>query len=173
METALVASMFLAAAGVSYAQGDVETGEPVTVGDNFYRNTYFAVGLNAGLLSGAGIGARMSFPGGLAAQTSFFATSFGDYFHFNIGGEVQYAFDRNADGRLYSLLGVGFYSSRSDDETKPGNRIANPFRAGLGVGYEWFTTRSLVVSISGALTYFPSTGEVYPLPELGMYYYFR
>jgi hypothetical protein len=153
---------------------DAQTTEPQqTVGDDFYRNTYFAIGLNAGLLSGAGLSARASFPGGLTGQTTFFVMTFGQYLHFNIGGEIQYAFDRGANGRLYSLLGFGYYDSHSDKPEKPGNRIANPFRTGIGIGYEWFTSEKVVVSLSGAITYFPSTGEVYPLPELGFFYYFR
>src|SRR4051794_20480059 len=39
-----------------------------TVGMDFKNNTYYAVGANIGLLSGAGLAARASFPGGFAAQ---------------------------------------------------------------------------------------------------------
>lgn len=144
-----------------------------TIGEDLYNNTYFAIGANAGLLSGTGLAARVSFPGGFTSQAAFFVMTFGQYTHFNIGGEIQYAFDRGSSGRLYSMLGLGFYSSTSDKPEKPGNRIANPFRTGLGIGYEWFTSEKVVVSLSGAITYFPSTGEVYPLPELGLFYYFR
>ena len=140
---------------------------------DFYRTTAYGIGLNVGLVTGAGISGRGTFPGGFVAQGTFFVMTLGDWTHFNVGGEVQYSFIRNPDWRLYSLLGMGVYSSTTDDTTKPGNRIANPFRTGLGIGYEWFAGDQFVVSIAGALTYFPTTGEVLPTPEVGFFFYFR
>ena len=90
-----------------------------------------------------------------------------------IGAEAQYSFIRKPDWRLYSLLGMGFYTSTSSDSAKPGNRIANPFRLGLGLGYEWFASDQFVVSLAGALTYFPNTSEFLPTPEVGLFWYFR
>ena len=147
--------------------------EEGTVGDDFYNNTYFAIGLNAGLVSGAGLSGRMSFPNGFSLQATTFIITLGDLLHFNIGAEGQYAFARGDDGRLFAVLGAGYYLTDDADSTKPGNRIANPFRAGLGIGYEWFTSRNFVLSLSGTITYFPTTSEFLPLPEFGMYYYFR
>jgi hypothetical protein len=147
-----------------------------TVGMDFKNNTYFAVGANIGLLSGAGLAARASFPGGLAAQLAFLPISVpGATYttHFNIGAEVQYGFNRTASGRLYSLLGMGYYGTWSDDSTKPGNVIANPFRIGIGLGYEYFTSPNFVIALSGAITYFPNTSEFFPLPEIGFFYYFK
>jgi hypothetical protein len=92
--------------------------------------------------------------------------------HFNIGGEVQYAFSRSDAGRLYSLLGMGFYGTWAED-TARGNVIANPFRIGIGIGYEYFTSPNFVISFAGAITYFPNTSEFFPLPEVGFFYYFR
>lgn len=147
-----------------------------TVGDDFHRNIYYAVGLHASLLSGFGLSARASFPGGFAGQVAFIALSVpGETYstHFNVGGEVQYAFTRGSSGRLYSLLGMGYYHTGSDREDLPGNRIANPFRIGIGVGYEYFTTRNIVLAFSGAITYFTSTSEFFPVPQFGFFYYFR
>lgn len=142
-------------------------------GEDFYRNPSYGVGLNVGLVSGAGLSGRATFPGGFAAQASFFIMTLGQWTHFNIGGEAEYAFIRKNDWRLYSLLGMGFYSSRTDDTTRPGNRIANPFRIGLGLGYEWFAGEQFVIALSGALTYFPTTSEFYPTPQAGFFFYFR
>ncbi|MBC8145485.1 MAG: hypothetical protein H7X80_07855 [bacterium] len=148
-----------------------------TVGDDFNRNPYYAVGMNVGLLSGAGLGARASWPGGLAAQFAFFALSVpGDKYstHFNIGGELQYSFSRNRSGRLYSLLGFGYYSTGYQDTAfGDGNAVANPFRTGIGIGYEYFTSPNFVISLSGAITFFPSTSEWFPIPEVGFFYYFK
>jgi hypothetical protein len=161
--------------GISNAQGSDSTYLSNTVGSDFTRNTYFAIGANIGLLSGTGLAGRVSLPGGFAGQLAFLPVSVpGSTYstHFNIGGEVQYAFSRNEAGRLYSLLGMGFYGTWTEDASKR-NVIANPFRIGLGIGYEYFTTPSFVISFAGAITYFPNTGEFFPLPEVGFFYYFR
>ena len=142
-------------------------------GNDFYRRQAFGIGLSASLISGAGLSGRATFPGGFITQASFFVITVGEWTHFNIGGEVQYSFIRQPDWRLYSMLGMGFYTSTSDDTTKPGNRIANPFRMGLGIGYEWFASEQFVVSLGGALSYFPSTGQFLPTPEVGLFFYFR
>lgn len=147
-----------------------------TVGDDFNRNSYYAIGLNIGLLSGAGLAGRASFPNGLAAQLAFFVVTVpGEKYstHFNIGGELQYAFSRNRSGRVYGLFGVGYYDTGYQDTAFSGNAIANPIRLGLGLGYEYFTSPNFVISLSGAITYFPTTSEFFPLPEIGFFYYFR
>jgi hypothetical protein len=148
-----------------------------TVGDDFRRNTYYAIGLNVGLVSGAGLAGRASFPNGLAAQMAFFALSVpGDKYgtHFNIGGELQYSFSSNNSGRVYSLLGLGYYdTSYQDTAFGDGNAVANPFRIGLGIGYEWFTTRNFVIALSLPITYFPTTSEFFPVPQVGFFYYFK
>jgi hypothetical protein len=141
--------------------------------EDFYHRQSFGVGLNAGLVSGAGLAGRATFPGGFVTQAAFFVMTVGQWTHFNIGGEAQYSFIRKPDWRLYSLLGMGFYSSTTNDTTRPGNRIANPFRLGLGLGYEYFASDQFVISLSGALTYFPNTSEFLPTPEVGMFWYFQ
>jgi hypothetical protein len=140
---------------------------------DFYHRQSFGVGVNAGLISGAGLSGRATFPGGFITQATFFVITAGKWTHFNIGAEAQYSFIRKPDWRLYSMLGMGFYSSTSSDSAKPGNRIANPFRMGLGLGYEWFASDQFVISIGGALTYFPTTSEFLPTPEVGMFWYFQ
>jgi hypothetical protein len=146
-----------------------------TIGEDFYRNTYFAIGASLSRLSGTGLSGRMSLPGGMTVQTTFFLMTIGKYFHFNIGGEVQYAFVRNKSGRLYAMLGLGYYSSTFKDETtgKTEEAIADPFAIGLGFGYEFFVSAPVVVSLAAPITYFPETGKVFPLPQIGFYYYFR
>jgi hypothetical protein len=147
-----------------------------SIGDDFKEYAYFAMGLNIGLLSGAGLAGRASFPGGFSVQLAFLPVSVpGEKYttHFNIGGEGQYSFSRSNTGRLYGLLGMGYYGTWSDRADLKGNVIENPFRMGLGLGYEYFTTPNFVIALSAAITYFPTTGEFFPLPEFGMFYYFK
>jgi hypothetical protein len=139
----------------------------------YYRDYTFGVGLNAGLFSGAGLSGRFLMPQGLAFQLSFFVISVGQWTHFNIGGEAQYSFARRDDWRLYSVLGMGYYTSTTSDTAFPGNRIAEPFRLGLGVGYEWFVGEQFTLDGALALTYFASTSKFLPTPRFAMHFYFR
>lgn len=148
----------------------------MTVGEDFKNNSYYAIGLNVGLLSGAGLAGRASWPGGFAAQFAFWAMSVpGSKYstHFNIGAEAQYAFASNRSGRLYSLLGFGYYDTGYQDTAFSGNAVANPFRFGFGIGYEAFTTPNLALAASLAITFFPVTEEFIPIPQLGLFYYFK
>lgn len=153
-------------------------GQPDTTAPASYRtsasesNIKYAIGGNIGLLSGAGISGRIFLQQKLSIQPTFFVITLGDYFHFNMGGEAQYHFDRDSEGGLYGLAGAGYYHSTTSDTAKPGNRVANPFRFGLGLGYEWFTSQKFAFSAAVAIHYFPYTSQFLPLPEFGMYYYF-
>ena len=102
---------------------DSETLPGETVGSDFYNSTYGAIGIHLSMLSGTGLSGRVTFPNRLAVQTSTFVIAIGGITHFNIGGELQYAFTQGDGGRLFALAGVGFYSSTSDEPEKPGNQF--------------------------------------------------
>jgi len=136
----------------------------------------FSVGLNFGLTSGMGVSVGAIFPFRLETQLNFFVISMGGYFHYNVGLEGRYNMIRKDGWQLYALLGMSYYSSELRDdkeaEQRPGNRVANPFRIGPGIGYGWFASEQFVVTVSGAITVFPTTGEVLPLPQLGLAFVF-
>lgn len=171
--------LVLAAASRLAAQAAGTTPESDDLSDtltrsSFYRRISYGVGMNASLYSGAGLSGRVMFPQGVGAQLSFFAISIGGYTHFNVGAEGQYSFIRKRDHRLYGVLGMSLYSSvERDDTTDRGNVVANPFRLGLGVGYEWFPGEDFAMHIAGALTYFPETKEFLPIPGIGFHFYFH
>lgn len=154
------------------AQSDTAMPVSQTVGASGSTAKY-GIGGNIGLLSGAGLSGQIYLMPKLSIQPTFFVITLGDYFHFNMGAEAQYHFSRSDGGGVYGLVGAGYYHSTTTDTTKPGNRVANPFRFGLGLGYEWFVSRSFAFSIAGAIHYFPYTSQFLPLPEFGMYYYFN
>ena len=158
------------------AEAQIDTSKSVpgsTVGSDFYNNSYFAIGLHASLLSGAGLNGKMSFPKGFSIQATTFIISIGGITHFNVGGEGQYAFTQGDGGRLYGLVGAGYYLSTSDDSAKDGNRIKSPVHLGAGIGYEWFTSRNVAFDLSAAFTWFVAESKVAPLPSIGFHYYFR
>ncbi len=159
--------------GTPTGQEDPPPDAPVA-GQHYFEGTpSYAAGLNFGLISGTGLSGRFVHPIGVTLQLTFALMSVGDYFHANVGIEGQYGLIRNRNERFYALIGGGLYSSTTSDTTRPGNRIANPFRFGFGFGYEYFLSRQFVFSFAGALTVFPTTGEVIPTPEVGFYFYFR
>ncbi len=148
----------------------------VVTGRELSQKLSFSVGLNLGLTSGAGVSVGAILPFRVEAQVNFFAISIGGYFHYNVGVEGRYNMIRKEDWQLYALLGLSYYSSELRDdkeaEEKPGNRIANPFRLGPGIGYGFFASEQFVITVSGAITVFPTTGEVLPLPQVGMGFVF-
>ena len=106
-------------------------------------------------------------------QLSTFILALSSLTHFNVGVEGQYAFTQGEVGRLYGLLGTGYYLTTKSDSTKPGNRIADPFRIGLGVGGDLLVAKNFAFDGSLAFHWFTNTGKVLPLPTLGFHYYFR
>lgn len=173
--TAILTGLFLLFSAVSVAaQIDPDTEVPgTTVGSDFYNNTYFAVGTHLSFLSGAGLSARMTFPNRLAVQLTSFVISIGGITHFNVGGEGQFAFTQGDGGRLFGLIGAGYYLSTSDEPTKPGNRIVSPIHLGGGIGYEFFLSRHSSVDLALPFTWFVEEGKVGPIPSVSFHYYFK
>lgn len=134
---------------------------------------YYGIGLNASLLSGAGLSGRVLFSNRFGLQLTTFVLALSDMTHFNIGVEGQYSFTQGEVGRLYGLAGLGYYLTTKSDSTKPGNRVAEPVRLGLGVGGDLYLVGNLAVDGSLAFHWFVATGKVLPLPSIGMHYYFR
>lgn len=133
----------------------------------------YGIGLNASLLSGAGLSGRAIFDNRFGVQLSTFVLALSDLTHFNIGLEWQYSFTQGEVGRLYGLAGMGYYLTTKSDTAKPGNRIAEPFRLGMGVGGDLYMIGDLAVDGSLAFHWFTATGKVLPLPSIGFHYYFR
>lgn len=173
---ALLLSALLLPIGTPSLQAQIDESDSIpgeTVGSDFENNLYFAVGVHASLLSGAGLSGRVSFPHGVAAQLTSFVISAGGITHFNVGAEGQYSFIQGDGGRLYGLVGAGYYLSTSSDTSKPGNRIKSPVHLGLGVGYEIFLSRNSSLSFALPFTWFIEDQKVGPIPSVSFFYYFR
>ncbi|MFZ1573082.1 MAG: hypothetical protein IPP08_07955 [Chlorobiota bacterium] len=141
--------------------------------DFYYRGNYFGAGVRLGLTSGTGLTGRFVSEKGFVIGASVFAITLGDWTHFNFGAEGQYSFIREKDSRYYATLGLAYFNSTTDEVGYPGNRIANPFRIGLGIGYEWFLNKRFATSFALPITYFPSTSQILPLPEISLQMYFK
>lgn len=129
----------------------------------------WGVGMQAGLLSGIGLGVRFHPVSRFAAQLIGGGIKLGDRFYASVGAEGQFDLDVMSDSRLYALLGLGYYSNGGDDDKK----LKDPFRLGLGIGYEWAISSKMVFYGSLDFTYFPDSGGFLPLPQVGIFYYFK
>ena len=177
--TLLVFAILLASVAPLAAQIQEATAVPITTPQeerDLYkdRETLWAIGLHGGLLSGMGLGLRMNYSQRFGFQLVGGAMTWKDKFVYSVGFEGQFDFDTAKRSRLYALAAVGFYDN-GEEEPKPGDedkRLKGPLRAGLGVGYEWAVSDKMVLMANGAFTYF-SNGSFLPLPQLGIFYYFR
>lgn len=145
-----------------------------SIGSKLKGQTLFAVGLQAGLLSGAGLVGRVHLPNRMGAQLAFGIISLGDNTYWDVGGEFQYSFSSGSTDHLYGLAGLGYYYSSTSDTTS-GNELERPFRIGFGVGYEWFVSSNLVFNINLPITFFlgGDKAQILPLPQVGLLYYFQ
>lgn len=146
-----------------------------TIGEELKSQTFFGVGLQAGLLSGSGLTARIHFPNRIGTQAAFGIIKFGDNLYWSAGAEFQYSFNSNADDHFYGLIGGGYYyASTDEDDISSGNELESPVRLGFGVGYEWFASRNLVWNITLPFTFFTGNkSTILPLPQLALAYYFQ
>lgn len=132
------------------------------------KNTQWALGLQAGLLSGAGISGRVAFANDLALEATAFFISFGNVWY-NIGGEVQYTLNDAHESRLYALAGAGYYRNDNDSGM---NAFTSPTRVGIGVGYEWIIDNRMSFGIELPFTMFIGDAiRVYPIPQLQFMYF--
>ncbi|MFZ1730235.1 MAG: hypothetical protein WBQ23_07525 [Bacteroidota bacterium] len=140
----------------------------------------FGVGAQAGLMSGMGLGVRIHPIGRMSVQVAGGALSGGESVMASAGIEGQFDFDWRERSRFYGFVGMGYYTNGEEELTvaaktwAPGKedpRLKSPFRAGVGIGYEWDISNVLIFSASVAFTYF-SEGAFIPLPQVGLYYMF-
>lgn len=138
----------------------------------------FGVGAQAGLMSGMGVGIRVHPVGRMSVQVAGGALSGGESVMASAGIEGQFDFDWRDRSRFYGFVGMGYYTNGENDLTyeewlakNEDKRLKSPFRAGIGLGYEWDISNVLIFSASVAFTYF-SEGAFIPLPQVGLYYMF-
>jgi len=135
-------------------------------------DTYFGIGLQAGLATGSGMMFRAMIPERYAVEATIGIVTLGDYTYFSSGVEAQYRLNANNNERIFLLLGGGFYSKNKGE----GNIFDAPFRAGFGAGYEWFFGNgNAMLGAEVPLTLFFEENElvIFPTPQISFMYYFR
>ncbi|MBI5647158.1 MAG: hypothetical protein HY962_09530 [Ignavibacteriae bacterium] len=146
-----------------------QTSDPGTADANpFATKDLWAAGVHAGFLSGMGLSARFHPQGRFAVQLTGGGFKSGKVSTYSFGLEGQFDFDNVGRSRFYGYLGTGLYSWKDNGTEK----LDGEWRAGIGLAYEWEVSKKLIFCANGAITYF-SDGSVYPMPQIGLFYYFN
>ncbi len=120
-----------------------------------------ALGAAAGVASGVGFSYRQVAPEKIGFQVAFIGWKTGDGHFVSIGVQPMYVIDEKATNRLYIVGGVGIFSTEDDTD----------FNIGVGLGIEYFEIKNVGASLEAVLTYL-SNGNIIPLPQLAILYYF-
>lgn len=146
----------------------------------FLSQTTFGLGLQAGLLTGSGVSFRVHPAGRFGVQVVAGGITLSERFFSSIGIEGQYDFDSDGRSRFYGFVGCGYYSNgheapklTENGQYEDEERLAAPFRLGVGAAYEISLSRKLVFTPSLGFTWFVRDGDFWPLPQLALHYYFN
>jgi hypothetical protein len=140
-----------------------------TIDNIFTYKPRWGVGVHGGLLSGMGLGVRFHPQSRFSAQLVGGGIKIEDDLLATIGAEGQFDLDVMAASRLYALVGLGWYQDKRGDDEWGDNR----WRIGAGIGYEWAISSKMVFLTSLNFTYFTNDGSFWPLPQAGIFYYFK
>jgi hypothetical protein len=160
-------SLLITASPSLFAQRDYD--DDYGSGRNiFQEKDMYAVGLQAGLMTGTGVAVRFHPMGRWGFQVVGGGMAGNVTSAYSFGAEVQFDFEADRRARFYCYAGGGFYAFKKHGDDK----LESPSRFGVGIAYEWGVSRKLVFNVSGALTYFEN-GNFFPTPQIGMHYYFQ
>jgi len=127
----------------------------------------YGLGFSAGVASGFGLSFRHHLPGEVSYQLVGGVIKVDRVVSYNVGGEFQYDFIRGESARFFGASALGiFYNGKSGH-----NDLRGPLRFGLGIGGEFSKGSPLHATAELLFTYF-SNGDVLPLPQIGIHYYF-
>jgi hypothetical protein len=154
---------FTASAHAQTTETSADAGKQVRYAQNIY-----GIGLYASLSSGMGISFKQHLANvPIAYQLTAGAIKFSGATLWDFGFEFQYDLATDVN-RLYAIVSAGAYHRASDHvETK------DPARFGLGIGYEIAQSRAIGVSFALIITDFQPSGDILPLPSIGLHYYFK
>jgi hypothetical protein len=140
---------------------------PSTQNTGLSRNV-FGLGFFAGASGGIGLSFRHHLPMQLSYQVTGGIIKLDGKMRSNVGFIVQYDLTRSDRSRFFVGGAFGYYYSGKDGN----NEMTAPTRGALGIGGEWPMSGGLHFSGDLMFTFF-SDGNVLPLPQVGVYYYFN
>lgn len=139
---------------------------PAQTGDfNHPHDPYVAaIGLAAGLTSGTGLAVR--WPGLPQTMVGVAGGAWGDRddLAWNIGFEAHYVLRQSGNLRVYAGPSLAFYSDDDDEQTDT--------NVSVGIGVEYLMYERVAWKADVGFSYLGEDGDVYPLPQLGVFFYF-
>ena len=172
MTRALLAALLLSAAVPAAAQVP------------FDRNRDQAFGVVAGLASGGGVMYKEVLPNAFGYRVAAALWKLGDFSVVDVGVYGMRILSDDGRRRVY-LVGGGAYWRRSDEEerttfddqgnvveTRIVDDVDDSFGLGLGLGVELPLGARTSASLEGVFSYWTDTGDVLPLPQVGIHYDF-
>jgi hypothetical protein len=153
--------LFLLAAQSSFTQVIEPRNQPDEVVTSIY-----GVGISMGSASGFGLSFRHHLPGSFSYQIVGGVIKADKSTLGNIGGEMQIDFVRTPRTRFFGAAALGYFYKGEN-----GNDLSSPFRAGAGVGLEYQQFRSIAIGGEILFTFF-NDGDILPLPQVSIHYYF-
>lgn len=166
--TVVLLSCVFVLASVSTALGQTGTTRSDAPDQTVITDHVFGLGLGVSLATGSGFSFRHHLPQiPFSYQLSGYVWNSG-FKAFSVGLELQYDLFLNSSGRLYVLAGLSRYGYESDE----GDKLDDPNRLGVGVGYEVPLSDAFGLSVNLTVTSFQPSGDILPLPGGGVYVYF-
>ena len=160
------------------------TAAPAVAQTAFDTDRNQAVGGLAGLASGSGIAYQEIFPSAFGYRGALALWSVGDAFFIDVGASGLRVLQDDGRRRLY-LVGSLAYWRHTEEETEPifddgdnvvGERVFDDvddsWSLGVGIGTELPIGRRTAVSLEALFTYWAESGDVLPLPQIGLQYQF-
>jgi len=161
MKYSVVLLIIFVIASMCNAQVAVPETESKEMGTSVY-----GIGLSAGVASGLGLSFRHHLPSKFSYQLIGGVIKVDKKVSYNIGSELQYDFTRGTSTRFFGVGTLGyFYHGESS------NDVSGPLRIGLGIGGEFRMAESLNIGAEFLFTYY-SNGDILPLPQFNLHYYF-
>ena len=134
-----------------------------------FSENVFGVGLHASLVTGLGVSFRHRLAGtAVAYQINGGILKLGAVSYYDVGGEFQFDLSGSDQDRVYVIVGLGYYY-----KGELVNSLSTPFRIGAGIGYEFPIAKQIGVSLGLTIMGFLPGGNILPLPQIGMHYFFK
>ncbi len=134
-----------------------------------FAENIFGIGLHASLVTGMGLSFRQRIANtAVAYQINGGILKLSSTFYYDFGGEFQFDLSGSDNDRIFLIAGLGYYYKGIST-----NDLTTPLRIGAGAGYEFSLARQIGVSFGLLIMAFLPGGNILPLPQIGMHFFFK
>ena len=162
LRTSLLLALLLVAAGAARAQAPFD----------YQRDQGF--GAIVGLASGTGITYQEVLPNALGYRVAFLGWKVGDSSFLNLGFSGMRVLSDEERRRIY-VVGSSSWWYDSEEKRVEGEEVDDTddsWAFGLGVGVDLPLGQRGGFTLEGLFTYWTDSGDLLPLPQIGLHYHF-